>query len=159
MSIPSASQINWVSSQPIATPNTYTKFFPRFGAFVIDCLVGLPIGFGAYMVLSVALGDVPTDDTVTGAFIAAPVFILKAWRQSTHGQSIGQSALKMSVVSVDGKNNFAAWVRNLLAFGLMAIPFLNAINVIVILVSKDKRGIHDRIAGTWIINYKLLDPK
>lgn len=139
--------INWTNSQPTKQDFHYAKFGPRLGAFLVDALIGVPIGFGIYL----AIGSPFADDRQVGALIAFPIFVLKAWRQSTHGQSIGQSLFGIGIMGAESKNYFSAFVRNSLSFGLMAIPFLNALNVAFILFSKEKRGIHDRVAKTWVI--------
>jgi uncharacterized RDD family membrane protein YckC len=142
--------INWTNTEKVSEDTAYAKFSSRLGAFVIDALIGVPIGFGIYL----AIGSSFVDERQVGALIAFPIFALKAWRQSTHGHSIGQSVLGIGIAGTETKNSFSAIVRNFLSFGLMAIPFLNALNVLVILFSKDKRGLHDRVAKTWVIATK-----
>jgi uncharacterized RDD family membrane protein YckC len=148
MTLPLENLIPWSEKSITEEPLSTASLWSRSSAFLIDALIGLPIGFIIYLMF----GANVSDERVIGLIIAAPIFFIKAVRQSVSGQSFGQSALKISVASLQPRNNSEAIMRNLVAFVLMAVPFMNAINAIVIYASKSKQGLHDKVAKTWVIN-------
>jgi uncharacterized RDD family membrane protein YckC len=148
MTLPLENLIPWSEKSITEEPLSTASLWSRSSAFLIDALIGLPIGFILYLMF----GANVSDERVIGLIIAAPIFFIKAVRQSVSGQSFGQSALKISVASLQPRNNSEAIMRNLVAFVLMAVPFMNAINAIVIYASKSKQGLHDKVAKTWVIN-------
>jgi len=148
MTLPLENLIPWSEKSITKEPLSAASLWSRSSAFLIDALIGLPIG----LILYLMFGANVSDERVIGLIIAAPIFFIKALRQSVSGQSFGQSALKISVASLQPRNNSEAIMRNLVAFVLMAVPFMNALNAISIYFSKSNQGLHDKVAKTWVIN-------
>jgi len=142
--------IPWSEKSITKEPLSAASLWSRFLAFLIDALIGFPIGFILYLTLT--FGADVSNESVYRLIVPAPIFFIKALRQSVSGQSFGQSALKIGVASLQPRNNSEAIMRNLVAFVLMIVPFMNAINFIVIYASKSKQGLHDKVANTWVIN-------
>lgn len=72
------------------------------------------------------------------------------------GQSIGKKALNLQAVSEEGKSLSNDWNAGLLRNITMAIPFLPLVELIIMIVNKDKpegiRRLGDQIAKTKVIN-------
>jgi len=110
-------------------------------------LIGLPIGF---FLLVPLLGEIASDRTF-GFVMFLPVFILKAIFQISNGQSLGQKLAKIKVAGEISLSATQILIRNVTALLLIAIPVLNAINVLVIIFGKRKQGIHDLLANTRVV--------
>lgn len=138
----------------------YGGFFRRLLAVIIDLVVifllSVVMGAMAYVGYKVGLsahGRAVSSDN------ALPLFALLtfAWMLLTtayfvvfhgmDGRTIGKWLLGMRVVAVD--NQAISYRRALLRwFGLAATLGLSSLWV---LISRQKRSLHDHIAGTWVI--------
>jgi uncharacterized RDD family membrane protein YckC len=123
------------------------SFGSRFGAFVIDLLIGLPIGF----FLLVPLFSANSSERTFGFAMMIPVFAMKFIFQLNNGQSLGQRVARIKVLSGTNLSVSQVFIRNLVALVLMAIPGLNAVNALVIIFSNQKQGIHDYAANTRVV--------
>jgi uncharacterized RDD family membrane protein YckC len=137
------------TEEELPTQNSsLTAFIRRLAAFLIDLAVGLPIGF----LILVTVGVEVSDNRVWGTLLVAPSFLIKTLRQYQVGQSLGQKILGLAVRSDEELKLSSIVIRNSSAMVLFVIPFMNIVNVLVIILSKDGRGIHDRLAKTSIVS-------
>lgn len=88
-------------------------------------------------------------------------FIYVTFLTVIKGATIGKEAYGMTVVSYGTQNRISygqAIVRELVKSGVAYIPvvgaFLFIVNTCVMVFSKDKRGIHDKIARTQVVKVK-----
>lgn len=78
----------------------------------------------------------------------ASVYLLFFWAHT--GQTPGKAQMGVRVVRLDGE--MMSWptaLRRLLGYGLSILPFL--LGFAWILIDDQRRGIHDRIAGTCVV--------
>jgi uncharacterized RDD family membrane protein YckC len=125
----------------------YASIPKRSLAFLIDSLVGIPVGLLVFFVF----GEAITNERWIGATIFAPVFIIKTISQYRNGQSIGQRIMKVTLKSDSKLTIFRVAARNAIAFFILLIPTLNVIHVIGIRISKERQGLHDLAGKTFVI--------
>jgi uncharacterized RDD family membrane protein YckC len=106
----------------------------RFGAFVLDSVLSIPIAliFTRPPGLAYSLA-------VTGVF-----FVQRVVLTATTGHSLGQRAVGIAVRRLDGKpvGFSSAFIRTILL--VVSVP--------VLFVDHDGRGLHDRAAGTILVH-------
>ncbi|MEA2327025.1 MAG: hypothetical protein QOE68_1984 [Thermoanaerobaculia bacterium] len=120
----------------------------RFWAYVADCLilyiVNAAIGFAIGMTMR---GSTAQILSCVSLFVGLAVAILyDALLVAASGQTLGKRALKIKVVSESGDNvtTGQAWGRALAKL----IPFAQ----LVALFNNDRKGIHDMLAHTRVVN-------
>jgi uncharacterized RDD family membrane protein YckC len=105
----------------------------RLGAFLLDCLVSVPIGY-----LFVPHPGLANNLVATGAF-----FVQRVVLTATTGHSLGQRAVGIAVRRLDGKP---------VGFGAALMrTVLLVVSVPVFFVDQAGRGMHDRAAGTVLV--------
>lgn len=97
-----------------------------------------------------------------GLALGLASFAVDVWLLHHHGQSIGKRLLGLRIVRVDGRRASVlslVLVRELLYRGVVWIPavgtLLGLLNALT-LFSKRRRTLHDRLAGTIVLD--LRDP-
>lgn len=116
-------------------------FAIRLGAFLLDLLV-----IGA---VNTIVGLFTTGVLTVSIRMFVPL-LYYAYFYSTSGQTLGKKALRLRVVRSDGQplNVYTGVLR---AIGLWASTFLLGIGYILVLFDKQKQGLHDKIANTFVI--------
>ena len=129
----------------------------RFLAYVTDVAVGTAVYVlavaGAGFVVSVVTSKSVSwnrANIVVEILYFAWMFLYFAYSWAASGKTLGMAALGVRVVSADGADASArqAVIRTLafpLSFLLLGLGFLG------ILVQKDRRALHDLIAGTAVV--------
>jgi uncharacterized RDD family membrane protein YckC len=129
----------------------------RIGAYLLDALIlwvvntaiGFVIGLGIGLAArsGAASGAAPAAGCVSGLVGLLITIAYDAILVASTGQTLGKKAVKIKVVSETGADvtNGQAWGR---AFAKM-IPFA----LIVALFDKERRGIHDMLAHTRVVNW------
>jgi uncharacterized RDD family membrane protein YckC len=135
----------------------YAGFASRFGAFVIDCVVS----YGIFLIALSAISF--TASVLTGSSIHwsrdnlwvvlvffAWEFIYFAYFWTSSGKTPGMFLLGVQVVGEDGSNvgSKRGLVRTLafpLSFIVLGLGFLG------ILLGRDRRALHDVLAGTAVV--------
>ena len=156
----------------------YAGFITRLIAFVIDIvivnfmvLVFAGVGtllFGFFSNLSIFLGIRQSSIDSPGAILIQSVAVVMAFALAwlypivfwtISGQTIGKTIMGLRVVRMDGKR-MTFWRGFVRVFGyiLSAIPFF--LGFIWVLFSNERRGWHDKIAGTCVIySWEARDSK
>lgn len=141
----------------------------RFVAIFIDGLiVTLPIMILAFLVL-LPLGFIDAQEEVEGlppAFAifgnllvsigAAAIYILyEGLMLASGGQTVGKKAMKVKVVSAEGKDltSGQAWGRAASRQILGMVPCLNMIDYLVAF-GQERTAIHDMMAKTRVVNWE-----
>jgi uncharacterized RDD family membrane protein YckC len=111
---------------------------PRIGAAVIDCIVASALGWAAAIVsdrlfFPVWAGYLLTRDSLP--------FL--------QGQSIGKKALNLQAVSETGESLSGNWNSGLIRNVPMVIPIFPLVELIVLLVNKDKPAGLRRLGDQW----------
>ena len=128
-------------------------FWIRFWAYLIDtvCLVILSFIAGfAWGVLSAVLGMSETDTFIGGYLIGGVVAFLyfTILHASPMQGTIGKKALGLYVVDANG--NRISFGRSFLRYLSTILSSILYIGYIMIGVTRDKRGLHDMIASTYV---------
>ena len=138
----------------------------RFWASVIDNMVlSLPVVIIAFVwslttKTNITLGNIENNNIFTIIFLLCyfPYFI---YLTASKGATVGKDAYGLKVVK-SGTDQYITYVqsaiRELVKFGLMIIPLLGGlfylINGLMIIFSKQKRGIHDRAVNSQVLRVK-----
>ena len=110
----------------------------RIGAALIDVLLASAVGYAANQAFgglgfALNLGYLLTRDSLP--------FL--------DGQSIGKKALKLRAVTEDGKSLSGNWNAGLLRNISMAVPILPLVELIIMIINKDKPGGIRRLGDQW----------
>jgi uncharacterized RDD family membrane protein YckC len=120
----------------------YAGFWTRFVAFIIDGLILGVIGG----VLLVAVGDAAVRSLVD--FLIGVVYFVGFW--TLEGATPGKMAVGHRILTKDGGD--LGLGRALLRYlGLYVSALVLLIGFIMIAFNKEKRGLHDYIAGTIVV--------
>lgn len=123
-----------------AGPGTLAGWGPRAVALVIDWVVANLIAF--VIVRRPDVWQAPVDGL---DFLPLAAFGLQVWLLSAFlGSSLGHRVRGLVLVRLDGKQPVGLWralVRTALL--LLVVP--------VFIIGRDRRGLHDRLAGTELV--------
>lgn len=112
----------------------------RVAAYLLDALAAALIGFIAYAIL----GGKDTWVLFFEIFFFFNFCI--GWKI---GQTIGMRPLKIKVVTIEGKP--LSWLRILWRYIAFTISLFSIIGMVWILFDKQKQGLHDKLARTYVI--------
>lgn len=127
----------------------------RLGAYVLDSIVFGLSGVPAALVDqgTRTSGPSPTATALVGVVVLLLVG-LNIYLVITNGQTIGKKMVGIRVADMDGEKADAFKIlvmRGILGQGLLAmIPLYSLIDILMIL-SAEKRCLHDKIAGTQVV--------
>jgi len=98
---------------------------------------------------------------IVGLFIIVITFAYSVYLTVNKGATWGKDAYGLRVVKYGSTDNISygkAILRELVKTGIVIVPIIGGlisfINVLMVIFSSEKRGIHDRIAGTQVIKAK-----
>ena len=139
----------------------------RLWATVIDSLYIAIISFIMYVPLSVIPGppvlglDHMMPDMKLGIIYLVINLIYSIYFNVNRGTTLGKDAYGFKVITYNSTNNInypQALIREIIKTGIVLIPIVGSvvylINGLVIVFSKQKRGIHDLIAKSQVIKVK-----
>jgi uncharacterized RDD family membrane protein YckC len=142
----------------IATPIThglprFAGFWIRAAAFLVDCLIlAIPV-----WVIQIVVGRAADDQTaghpITAMFfiIVIELFYFAGLWASPMQATLGQKLCGLKVVDAITRRKISFWrgAARLLALWLGIAIFL--IGVIMVAFTERKRGLHDMVAGTYVV--------
>lgn len=131
-----------------SVPSNAVGFWRRLGASLLDGLiVGIPLALISYFMTGDTKGNLFTNVVSTLYSLLLPVF----W----YGYTVGKRMLGIRIVRLDGEPVgigtmllrvvVGIWLIYTVTLGIGAI-----ISAIMVGVRKDKRAIHDLVAGTYV---------
>jgi uncharacterized RDD family membrane protein YckC len=74
------------------------------------------------------------------------------------GQSVGKKAMKLQAVTMDGKSLIGNWEPALIRNAVLAIPFFALVELVVLLIRKDKPEHDRRLGDEWSKTQVILAP-
>lgn len=95
------------------------------------------------------------SDRSTGLLLGAILFIVRSILQSVNGCSFGQRVFGLRIASANGMMWQEAFLRNLVSYVLLAIPFLGVLNLVIASARTDGRGIHDMAGKTSVVRISM----
>jgi uncharacterized RDD family membrane protein YckC len=128
----------------------------RFGAQFLD---GMITGIPAFIVIIALAGTGVIfgrgSNPITTPLLLLPTVIAVIYQASmlkARGQTLGKIALKIKVVRPDGADisGGQAWGREV---SRAVLGFLYVVDLVPALFTKDRRTIHDMLAGTRVVNW------
>lgn len=136
-------------SPPGSAVTTYAGFWVRVGGYIIDSLViGIPLGIIERAVIRPGSAGANALIYLAGAGVSIAYFVY-FW--STSGQSLGQRAVGVRVVSADDGQLISqgrAFVR-WLGIVISSIPLW--LGLIWVAFDDRKQGWHDKMANTVVV--------
>lgn len=125
--------------------------------FIADAISGTPISFKGDWV-----GNLSTQVNIIIAIISFAITIgYNVYFLVTKGATFGKDIYGLQVVRYGTSERLSygsAFIREGVKSGIQIIPFiggiLSFINGLVVFFSKEKKGIHDRIANTQVLRVK-----
>lgn len=167
-----------IISSPVSPTNQSSQFqssqvkpggaWSRFWASVIDDLILTIPTFLFAFILSAVLGspipikgnvvDSVTDNTLAGVIFLIFYTLYTVYLTVNKGATWGKDAYGLRVVKYGTTELITynkAFLREFIKTGILLIPILGVliyfINGLIIIFSREKRGIHDRVAGTQVV--------
>jgi uncharacterized RDD family membrane protein YckC len=148
---------------PAAAKGAPAGFWIRFAAYLIDSAIqmipiivmGLIFFLTMFPMLQTGQGELSPAWFLllfVGWLVAAATFIvypLYFW--TSRGATPGKSLLRLKIVTTDGKSPIGMKHAVLRLIGYMINGFTFGIGFLLIALSEDKRGLHDRIAETAVM--------
>ncbi len=132
------------------------------GAFVDSIIIMIPAWMvtfaimGAFGIGAKAPGTLyGISDVISQLLILSLAVVYEAQLLKRRAQTLGKMAAKIAVVSDDGQplTPRQCWTRAL-SRGLLALTQIGGVIDILMIFSKDRRTLHDRIAKTHVVNWK-----
>ena len=117
------------------------KWTTRVGAYLLDALAAAVLGFIVYIIV----GQKNIGLTVFEVFFLFNFCL--GWRFG--GQTIGMRLLNIRVVTTQGQS--LGWGRTIWRYIAFTISLFSVIGMVWILIDKQKQGLHDKLAGTYVI--------
>jgi uncharacterized RDD family membrane protein YckC len=74
------------------------------------------------------------------------------------GQSVGKKAMKLQAVTLDGKSLIGNWESALIRNAVLAIPLFPLVELVVLLIRKDKPEHDRRLGDEWAKTQVILAP-
>jgi uncharacterized RDD family membrane protein YckC len=136
----------------------YAGLATRTLAFALDALVidAVVLFVGAVVALCLSLLDIPSEIRTVLAAIGAAValvwgvaYFVFFW--SATGQTPGNRVMRIDVQDADSGEPISAR-RALIRFGaLILAAIILCLGLLLILVDRQRRGLHDRLVGTVVV--------
>jgi uncharacterized RDD family membrane protein YckC len=140
----------------VATTLDFASIGRRFGASFLDGLItGVPI----FILVMVFIGAGSVAGRTPSRFSSPAFYLLslgavayQAMMLKARGQTLGKMAMKVKVVRPDGSDisGGQAWGREV---SRAVLGFLYIVDYLPALFTKDRRTVHDMLAGTRVVNW------
>ena len=129
-------------------PSNPVGFWRRLGASLLDGLIiGLPLALISYLITGDTEGNIVTNLISTLYSLLVPVF----W----YGYTVGKRIVGVRIARVDGERVGVGTMLLRVLVGMMLIYGITfgiaaLVSLVMVCVRKDKRAIHDLVAGTYV---------
>lgn len=113
----------------------------RVGAYLLDALSAAVVAFIGYLIFK-------NKDVATTLFEIFFLFnFCLGWKCG--GQTIGMRPFHIRVLTIQGEP--LSWGRTLWRYVAFTVSLFSVIGMIWIIFDKQKQGLHDKLAGTYVI--------
>ncbi|KZE47321.1 hypothetical protein AV540_19665 [Brevibacillus parabrevis] len=129
-------------------PSNPVGFWRRLGASLLDGLIiGVPLALISYLITGDTEGNIVTNLISTLYSLLVPVF----W----YGYTVGKRIVGVRIARVDGERVGVGTMLLRVLVGMMLIYGITfgvaaLVSLVMVCVRKDKRAIHDLVAGTYV---------
>jgi uncharacterized RDD family membrane protein YckC len=127
------------------------SFNSRALAAVIDLAISGGVMLGAILIL-------PGFAEKLGWLVGAAYIVVRDSLPFLGGQSIGKTAMKLKVVTLDDKDLIRNWEAALVRNGVLAIPFFPLVELFVLLSRDDSADRGRRLGDIWAKTKVIVAP-
>lgn len=120
--------------------------FAPFNSRIIAALIDIVLAAGLQLA---ALWILPGFANRIAWLVGLAYLITRDSLPFLGGQSVGKKAMKLKVVTLDGKSLAGNWEPALIRNGVLAIPFFPFIELFILLTREDKPGRGLRLGDEW----------
>ncbi|MBI2866420.1 MAG: RDD family protein [Chloroflexi bacterium] len=122
----------------------YAGFWRRFAAIIIDNVVLFIIG----LVVGLGIGEISSAGANVLGLIIGIVYIVGMW--AGRGQTLGKMAMGVRIVKADGRPiDLGTAILRYVGYWVSGI--ILAIGFLMVAWDGKKQGLHDKIAGTYVV--------
>jgi uncharacterized RDD family membrane protein YckC len=145
------------SASGVGLEGHYAGIATRFGSFVVDLMVIVLLfalgGLVFEFILTVLLGErvrLSEAPLVSSIALGVWAFLYCAYPLATAGRTFGMAALGVRAVRVDG-HALDPWHAVVRVVALPLSFLLFGLGFLLIVLRRDRRALHDLIAGTVVV--------
>ena len=131
---------------------TLAAFNTRILAAVIDMAISCGLTVGALWIL-------PGFAEKIGWLVGAAYLVTRDSLPFLGGQSVGKTAMKLKVVTLDGKDLIGKWEAALVRNGVLAIPLFPVVELFVLLSREDTADRGRRLGDIWAKTKVIVAPR
>ncbi len=128
------------------------SFNTRLTAMGIDLVVSLGLTIGLILVLPAFAHQI--------AYLTGVAYlVIRDSLPFLGGQSVGKKAMKIKVVTLDGKSLVGNWEKALIRNGILIIPLLGLVELYILLTREEKPEQGRRLGDEWAKTKVVVDEK
>lgn len=127
-------------------------FNTRITAAALDIVVAMGIAIGLAFIL-------PEFASRLAGLTGLAYLITRDSLPFLGGQSVGKKAMKLRVVTLDGKSLVNNWQAALIRNGVLIIPFFALVELFILLTREDKPERGRRLGDEWAKTQVIPEPK
>lgn len=151
----SAAPVKLVTSGNASPGAPQTGNFAPLGARIVAALIDVMVAIGLQIVISWIL---PHFAARIAWLVGLAYLVTRDSLPFLGGQSIGKKAMKLRAVTLDGKSLIGNWESALIRNAVLAIPFFPLVELIVLLIRKDKPEHDRRLGDEWAKTQVIVAP-
>jgi uncharacterized RDD family membrane protein YckC len=127
-----------------------------FGTRIVAALIDTLVAVGLQIVVAQIL---PHFASHISWLVGLAYLVTRDSLPFLNGQSVGKKAMKLRVVTLEGKSLIGNWEPALIRNAVLAIPFFAFIEWIVLLTREDKPERGRRLGDEWAKTQVILAPE
>ncbi|MDD1728416.1 MAG: RDD family protein [Methanospirillum sp.] len=131
----------------------YAGFWIRFAAYILD---GIVLLIPTLIIVFIALSITLTSTQLMGNLFSLVAGLIISWlyfalqESSKYQATLGKRGAGVMVVNAEGERITLGQAT--IRWIIKAIPILNLISYIILAIDEKKQGLHDKAAGTFVVN-------
>ncbi len=136
----------WVSGETV--PRRYAGFWIRFLAVILDGIIMNIVGYVLKLATGTTRGDTPLWVSLLSLLISLAYYVILT---AKYGQTLGKMVVGIQVIRQDGGpvSFGTALLREVV--GKFVSGLILGIGYLMVAFDPEKRGLHDRIASTYVV--------
>jgi uncharacterized RDD family membrane protein YckC len=129
--------------------------FAPLGTRIVAALIDVMVAIGLQIVISWIL---PHFAARIAWLVGLAYLVTRDSLPFLGGQSVGKKAMKLQAVTLDGKSLIGNWESALIRNAVLAIPLFPLVELVVLLIRKDKPEHDRRLGDEWAKTQVILAP-
>lgn len=143
--------LHGVSDEERLPGTRLAPFNARITAAIVDIVVAMGIAVGLTLIL-------PGFASRLAALTAIAYLVARDSLPFLDGQSVGKKAMKIRVVTLDGKSLVNNWEAALIRNGVLIIPLFGLVELFILLTREDKPEHGRRLGDEWAKTQVIVEP-